>query len=45
MKEIGNIRKCVREFNITVILKISLAKSKIKICEKENGRYVGYTNL
>lgn len=42
---IGNIEKCVGEFNIVETLKTPYGKFKIKIYERKNGRYVGYTNL
>lgn len=42
---IANIEKCVGEFNIIETLKTPHGKFKVKIYEKQNGRYVGYTNL
>lgn len=42
---IGSIEKCVGEFNIIETLKTPYGKFKIKIYERQNGRYVGYTNL
>mgnify|MGYP001076704952 CR=1 FL=1 len=42
---IGSIQKCVGEFNIAETIKTPYGKFKIKIYEKQNGKYVGYTNL
>ncbi|MDS0525914.1 hypothetical protein NNC19_09515 [Clostridium sp. SHJSY1] len=42
---ISNIEKCVGEFNITETLKTPYGKFKIKVYERQSGRYVGYTNL
>lgn len=42
---IGNIEKCVGEFNISETLKTPYGKFKVKIYERQNGKYVGYTNL
>ena len=45
IKGIGNIEKCVGEFNIFETLNTPYGKFKIKIYERKNGKYVGYTNL
>lgn len=42
---IANIEKCVGEFNITELINTPHGKFKIKVFEKRNGKYVGYTNL
>ncbi len=45
IKGIACIEKCVGEFNIGELLKTPYGKFKIKIYEKQNGKYAGYTNL
>ncbi|OOM72227.1 hypothetical protein [Clostridium sp. BL-8] len=45
IKGIGNIEKCVGEFNVTETLKTPYGKFKVKVYERQNGKYVGYTNL
>jgi hypothetical protein len=42
---IGIIEKCVGEFNVFETLKTPYGKFKVKVYERQNGRYVGYTNL
>lgn len=42
---IAHIEKCVGEFDIIETTKTPYGKFKVKIYEKQNGRYVGYTNL
>ncbi|CAM2898276.1 hypothetical protein HAHI6034_01820 [Hathewaya histolytica] len=42
---IGSIEKCVGEFNVAETLKTPYGKFKVKVYERQNGRYIGYTNL
>ncbi len=42
---IACIEKCVGEFNIFELLKTPHTKFKVKIYERQDGRYDGYTNL
>lgn len=39
------IEKCVGEFNIWDVVNTPYGKYKIKIYERQNGKYIGYTNL
>lgn len=39
------IEKCVAEFNIGELLRTPHSKFKVKIFERQNGTYVGFTNL
>ncbi len=45
ISEIASIEKCVGEFNVAELIKTPYGKFKVKIYEKQNGRYVGYTNI
>lgn len=42
---IGNIEKCVGEFKVSEIAKTPYGSFKVKIYERQNGKYIGYTNL
>ncbi len=42
---VAYIEKCVAEFNIGELVRIPHAKFKVKIFERQNGTYVGFTNL
>ncbi|AVQ47674.1 TPA: hypothetical protein LA742_003251 [Clostridium botulinum] len=42
---VGSIEKCVGEFNIAETLKTPYGKFKVKVYERQNGGYIGYTNL
>ena len=42
---IGGIEKCVAEFNIYETQLIPYSKFKVKIFERQNGKYIGYTDL
>lgn len=39
------IEKCVGEFDIWDVFNTPYGKYKIKIYERQNGKYIGYTNL
>ena len=42
---IASIEKCVSEFDIMELIKTPYGKFKVKIYEKQNGEFCGYTNL
>lgn len=42
---IADIEKCVAEFNVRELNLTPYGKYKVKIFEKSNGKFVGYTNL
>ncbi|GKX66997.1 hypothetical protein [Inconstantimicrobium mannanitabidum] len=42
---IASIEKCVAEFDIMEFIKTPYGKFKVKIYEKQNGKFCGYTNL
>lgn len=39
------IEKCVAEFNVGELIKIPHSKFKVKIFERQNGTFIGFTNL
>lgn len=45
IKGIPNIEKCVGEFNVTELVNTPYGNFKVKIFERANGKYIGYTNL
>ena len=42
---IAFIEKCVAEFNVGELVKTPYSKFKVKIFEKKDGTFVGFTNL
>lgn len=42
---IATIEKCIGEFNVFELIKTPYGKFKVKVYEKPNGTYIGYTNL
>lgn len=45
VKGIAFIEKCVAEFNIGELIKTPYSKFKVKVFEKKDGTYMGFTNL
>lgn len=45
IKGVANIEKCVAEFNVGELVKTPYGKFKVKIFERQNGTYAGFTNL
>ncbi|CUH94300.1 hypothetical protein P22_0366 [Propionispora sp. 2/2-37] len=39
------IEKCVAEFNVGELVKTPYSKFKVKIFERQNGTFIGFTNL
>lgn len=39
------IEKCVAEFNVGELVKTPHSKFKVKIFERQNGTFIGFTNL
>ena len=42
---ISSIEKCVAEFNIGELIKTPHSKFKVKVFERQDGTYIGFTNL
>ena len=42
---IASIEKCVTEFNVGELIKTPYSKFKVKIYERQNGTFIGLTNL
>ena len=45
IKNIADIEKLVAEFNVTELKLTPYGKFKVKIFEKSNGKFIGYTNI
>jgi hypothetical protein len=45
IKDVTFIEKCVAEFNVGELVKTPYSKFKVKIFEKQDGTFIGFTNL